>query len=1106
MAEFKPQFEPPKLDLTVDRYCAFKAWKDRWVDYAVVTELNQKPGEYQCSMLRYTFTEETRKIYNTLGLTADEAKNATTIITKLETFAKGTVNETMERHTFNSRRQEEGEPFDDFLTELKHLSKNCNFCENCHDGLLRDRIVAGVRDHALRQKLLGTENLDLKKAEELCRSTEKAKQGVKLFHGPNKTNEESAEVNEIRRGLNRTRFQHNSNRQQHNRNNNNRNDGGDGGNNRRFNNKKDGGGGRRGQNPPAQQQPPCKFCTCSHQFGRQFCPAYEQQCSACGQMNHFQNSRLCKKKQLRNLNDGDYEDGDEEDCDFLFLDRLIASDGEETEDEEFEEVTTEPIEVSDAEDDEDVFYDCDDEATEDEEDEFFDCFKQLPEKRSLKNKRKRRRRGPRNPKKKLGEKDPEEEALLCPLAQSTDEKKKEGMSWEVHIPGTTGEEIQFKIDTGADVTVVPEEDLHKLGLTRRDIRKTRKRLFGPGKQRLRGLGYVKTKFTWGSLTSEEIVYVCVGLKRALLGKPAIRSLKIVELNIPENYQCGMVEELIDEVQKAQAAEDSTNDDEIYPLLKEFPQIHGRLGKIEVGEPIHIKVKEGAVPHQTSSPRHIPLPQLKKVVAELQRMEKLGVIRKIDKPTEWCHPIVVVNKPNGDIRLCIDLTKLNAAVERELHHLESVEETMAKLGNECVYMTKIDANSGYWQIPLDESSQELTTFITPIGRFCSTRGPYGLNSMQEIFGKKMDVVIDGLEGVAKSTDDFLVIAKKVEVLRFRTRKLFERFAQYGVTVNLKKCIFEKTQMEFLGHQVSEAGILPMSSKMEAVQEFPQPKTIKELRRFMGMANQMAKFNPDLAEASAPLRDLLSTKNHWVWTENHTEAFEAVKKVLTSPKTLKLYDVSLPTKIRVDGSKLNGISVIVYQQHGEHWHPVTCGSRYLKPTEKNWYPIENEMLAVTWGCTKMNMYFHGLPHFTVETDHKPLIPILNSKQLTEMSPRIQNMRMKLLKYSFTAVHVPGAKMEDADALSRAPHQQPSASDDIMDEEISFHVAEVVKNMPVSTPYLKKIILATKKDETLQLLLKTMQEGWPKSRQLCNERVQPFWDSRHDLTTHRGLLMTE
>ena len=224
---------------------------------------------------------------------------------------------------------------------------------------------------------------------------------------------------------------------------------------------------------------------------------------------------------------------------------------------------------------------------------------------------------------------------------------------------------------------------------------------------------------------------------------------------------------------------------------------------------------------------------------------------------------------------------------------------------------------------------------------------------------------------------------------------------------------------------------------------------------------------------------------------------------SPKNLKLYDVNRPTKLRVDGSRLHGISAILYQQHQEKWYPVTCASRYLKTSEKNYYPIENEMLAVTWGCLKMNMYLHGLPHFLIETDHKPLIPILNNKQIGEMSPRIQDMRLKLLKYTFTAQHVPGTKMEDADALSRAPHQHPTPTDTI-DEEIEFYVQEIIKQMPASTPYLKKGRKATKIDTQLQDLSKIMMQGWPKSRQECPMNIQPFWDSRHDLTMVDGLML--
>ena len=209
---------------------------------------------------------------------------------------------------------------------------------------------------------------------------------------------------------------------------------------------------------------------------------------------------------------------------------------------------------------------------------------------------------------------------------------------------------------------------------------------------------------------------------------------MIQMNLPHKYSCGKVD-TVDEDKEESKEDEKTLEEEFnslaekYPMLKRFKNVFTQLGNINVGEKVSIKIKEGTRPHQTYSPRHIPLPLLGMVVAELKRMEKLGVIRQIDQPTEWCHPIVIVSKPCGGIRLCIDLTKLNTGVERELYQLEAVDETIGK------FMSKLDANSGYWQVPLDDASQELTTFITPIGRFCCTRCPYGLSSMQEIFSKK-----------------------------------------------------------------------------------------------------------------------------------------------------------------------------------------------------------------------------------------------------------------------------------------------------------------------------------------------------------------------------------
>ena len=232
---------PPVLDLSVDRYCAWKIWKDKWEDYSLLTGLDEKDNKYKCAMLRYTFSSETRNIYESFNLKAPDSENPATIITALENFAKGIVNETMERHLFNSRSQDDGEKFDDYLTEIKILSKNCNFCDNCFESLLRDRIVNGVRSDAVRQKLLSEKKLTLEKTIDICRANEKALEGMETLK---RSKNDMLEVDGINKNTSMNYFR-NQNRPQ--------------------------GQGKRDMNLKK-----CKFCLRTHQFGRDFCPAWKK--------------------------------------------------------------------------------------------------------------------------------------------------------------------------------------------------------------------------------------------------------------------------------------------------------------------------------------------------------------------------------------------------------------------------------------------------------------------------------------------------------------------------------------------------------------------------------------------------------------------------------------------------------------------------------------------------------------------------------------------------------------------------------------------------------------------------------------------------------------
>ena len=377
-------------------------------------------------------------------------------------------------------------------------------------------------------------------------------------------------------------------------------------------------------------------------------------------------------------------------------------------------------------------------------------------------------------------------------------------------------------------------------------------------------------------------------------------------------------------------------------------------------------------------------------------------------------------------------------------------------------------------------------------------------MPEIFNKKMDEVVCNSPGVVKSMDDFLVYGKNQEQHDFNLRQFLHRLADNGVTLNTEKCSFSQSEVEFLGHKVSAEGVKPLTVRLQAIRDFRVPNSLTELRSFLGMAQQVARYFPEFSKVAEPLRELLSTKSHWTWTAVHETAFNNVKEILVSPPILAHYDISKPTKIRTDGSLLHGISVILYQQHDNKWKPVDCASRFITTAERNYYPIELEMLAVTWGCRKMAKYLQGLPEFFIETDHKPLVPILNSKPIAEMSPRIQRLRMKLLGFQFTASYIPGKELSDADALSRAPVSEPNIADELAETELTTYVQSIVDNLPASNDRLHEIRKHTSDDIKLQQLIGVLRTGWPDLRSQCPVDVQPYWDFRDAITYLDGLIL--
>ncbi len=231
-----------------------------------------------------------------------------------------------------------------------------------------------------------------------------------------------------------------------------------------------------------------------------------------------------------------------------------------------------------------------------------------------------------------------------------------------------------------------------------------------------------------------------------------------------------------------------------------------------------------------------------VKEDLRRMETLGVISRVEEPTDWCAEMVVVLKKSGAVRICVDLSKLNESVCREKYILPSVEQTLGMLAGAQIF-SKLDANMGFWQIPLAEESARCTTFITLFGRYFFRRLPFGITSAPEHFQNRMATeVTDGLEGTVCHIDDVLVWGRTEEEHDSRLHAVLEKMQKAGITLNVEKCELSKRKVHFLGHINSAEGISPDPAKTAAIRNMTEPSNVSELRSFLGMVNQLGRFIP------------------------------------------------------------------------------------------------------------------------------------------------------------------------------------------------------------------------------------------------------------------------
>lgn len=641
-------------------------------------------------------------------------------------------------------------------------------------------------------------------------------------------------------------------------------------------------------------------------------------------------------------------------------------------------------------------------------------------------------------------------------------------------------EIVFLVDTGADITCLPYNLVTDEVL--RQIKSNNHKVTGPAGNVLNCRGSFSAILSYGSEAFKADIYVIDNLSKPILGRAAIVALKVLKI------EGGLEEKQIYSIKDSLGLE-------IYKL---FPDVFNNIGTFKTE--MEIKVRSDVQPYAQSVPRTVPIPLLKPLKEELQRLVSLDIIEAVDDYTPWVSPIVVVQK-NGKIRLCVDYIKLNKGVLRSYFPINKVESSLAQISN-SKYFSKLDTNSGFYQIKLTKASQPLTTFITPFGRYFFKRVPFGLTCAPEYFSILLNKILLGINGVISHIDDILIHAPTVEEHNKILKEVLSRIQNEGITLNKDKCVFGVQSLTFLGHIISPEGISIDPERISCINNFPEPKNKKELLQFLGMVNFSSRFIPNRSHILEPLTSLLKKNVMFCWDVAQKQAFKEIKMLLQVSPCLSHYDTSKSISISADASSY-GIGACLLQGHEGERKVVAYASRLLSVAEKRYAQIEREALAITWAATKFQEYILGIP-IVIETDHKPLVQVLQTKNLDELTPRLQRFRIRLLRYEYKIVYTPGKELVVADALSRNFNSNaPYPAEEELENEVEAHVNLIVRSLTVKSYLLDEIKEEQSKDIVCKKLKELLVSGWPNKNKLGNDLL-PYYQYRFEISFSEGLLL--
>ena len=450
---------------------------------------------------------------------------------------------------------------------------------------------------------------------------------------------------------------------------------------------------------------------------------------------------------------------------------------------------------------------------------------------------------------------------------------------------------------------------------------------------------------------------------------------------------------------------------------------------------HIKLTD-PVPFKEAY-RRIPPQMYDEVKTHLQEMLDLGAIRPSNSP--WASAIVLVRKKDGRLRFCIDLRKLNNRTVKDAYSLPRIESILDSLGGARIFST-LDLKAGYWQVEMAEECKAYTAFTCgPLGFYECDTMPFGATNAPATFQRLMHDCLGELNmnWCIVYLDGIIIFSDTKEEHLKRLEAVFQKLCAAGLKLKPSKCFFFREEIEYLGHVVSGKGISTNPKKIEAVSKWPTPKTVYDVRSFLGFVGYYRRFIKNFSRITKPIREVITglenqskraaKKTYIEWTDAANAAFEHLKTMCVSTPILAYPDYQLPFTLHTDSST-DGLGAVLYQKQDGKMRVIAYASRSVSKAESNYPAHKLEFLALKWAvCEKFHEYLYGSKSFAVFTDNNPLTYVLTSAKLDACG---QRWGAKLANYNFSIRYRCGVSNTEADALIRI--KWPEALSDNVDIE--------------------------------------------------------------------------